>query len=58
VNGRYARISEVLKELPVSEMTLRRWLKGGLIHSVRIGGVRLVDLDDLERVLSGTKQPA
>ncbi len=53
---RYKRIAEVLEDLPVSEATIRRWLRDGLIRSVRVGRVRFVEVDDLERVLSGSKQ--
>jgi excisionase family DNA binding protein len=52
----YKRIAEVLEDLPVSEATFRRWLRDGLIRSTRVGRVRFVDVEDLERVLSGTKQ--
>jgi len=53
---RYKRIAEVLQDLPVSDATFRRWLRDGLIRSVRVGRVRFVETEDLERVLAGAKQ--
>ena len=52
----YKRIAEVLQDLPVSEATFRRWLRDGLIRSVRVGRIRFVEVEDLDRVLTGTKQ--
>ena len=52
----YMRIAEVLENVPVSDATLRRWLRQGLIRNVRVGRVRLIDVQDLERVLAGAKQ--
>ena len=56
MNKRYKRIAEVLQDLPVSDATLRRWLRDGLIRSVRVGSCRFVETEDLERVLAGVKQ--
>jgi len=55
---RYLRISEVLEDLPVSDGTMRRWLKDGRIRSVRIGRIRFVEVASLEKVLAGAKQSA
>jgi len=53
---RYLRIAEVLQDLPVSEATLRRWLRDGLISSILIGRIRLVEVASLEKVLADAKQ--
>ena len=57
MNRRFKRIAEVLEDLPVSEATLRRWLRDGVIRSVRIGRVRFIETKDLERILAGDKRP-
>jgi len=56
VKRKYLRISEVMETIPVSDATLRRWLRLGLIRSVRIGRIRFVEVADFEKVLAGAKQ--
>jgi len=44
-------IGEAAKMLSVSHFTVRRLIKAGKIHSVRLGARRLIPIAELERIL-------
>ena len=47
------RVRDVARVTNSSERTVRRWIAAGTLRSVKIGGIRLIDPADLERLLGG-----
>ena len=47
------RVRDVANITKSSERTVHRWIATGVLRSVKIGGVRLIDPADLERRLGG-----
>lgn len=48
---RHLRAAEIAASLGVSVRTVRRWIADGIVPSVKVGGARLVEEADLERIL-------
>jgi excisionase family DNA binding protein len=46
----YLRAREVAELLNLSERTVRRWIADGTLPSVKIGGARLVPVDEIRRL--------
>lgn len=46
------RVAHAARIADVSPRTIRRWIDRGVLPAVRIGGVRLVLLAELERLLA------
>ena len=44
----FLRVSELAEELSVSTSTVRRWLRAGVLPSVRVGRFRLVPREALQ----------
>ena len=47
----YVNAGDVLKRLPISKATLYRWLRNGIIPSIRIGGRVFIEKEALDRLL-------
>lgn len=47
----HLRAPEIARALGVDVRTIRRWIAGGILPSVKIGGARLVAEADLLRIL-------
>ncbi len=47
------RVKDVALFTNSSERTVRRWIADGTLHSVKVGGIRLIDPADLERLFVG-----
>ena len=50
-SARYLRARDIVRELGITERTVRRWIADGRLPSVKPGGARLVAREDLERLL-------
>jgi excisionase family DNA binding protein len=48
---RYLRAAEIADIVGVSVRTVRRWMSGGILRSVKVGGARLVAEADLLQLL-------
>jgi excisionase family DNA binding protein len=48
----YLRAREVANLLNLSERTVRRWIADGTVPSAKIGGARLVNVDEIRRLLA------
>jgi excisionase family DNA binding protein len=48
----YLRAREVANLLNLSERTVRRWIADGTVPSAKIGGARLVIVDEIRRLLA------
>ncbi len=55
VRAEYLRAPEIARHLGVSERSVRRWIASGEVPSVKIGGSRLVALEDLGKLLNADK---
>lgn len=51
-------LTAVADRLHVSRRTVERWVRAGLLPSVKIGGRRLVPVAELQRVLSDREHPS
>jgi excisionase family DNA binding protein len=49
-------VSEVSARLGVPVPTVRGWIRKGVLPSLRIGGRRLVRVEDLERLVNSNTQ--
>lgn len=47
----YLRAGDIARLTGRSIRTVRRWIKSGVLRSVKLGGSRLVAASDLERLL-------
>ncbi len=54
----YLRAADIARLTGMSLRTVRRWLADGVLPSTKLGGGRLVALDDLGRLLSTSSNPA
>lgn len=50
---RALRVNEAVQSYGLSRSTLYRLIAGGVLHSVRVGGRRLIPVDALEALLTG-----
>ncbi len=48
-------VTAAARQLGVSPLTVRGWLRSGVLPSLRIGGRRLLDAADLRRVVERAK---
>jgi excisionase family DNA binding protein len=47
----YLSAGDIARVIGKSIRTVRRWIKSGVLRSVKLGGSRLVAASDLERLL-------
>jgi excisionase family DNA binding protein len=48
----YLRARQVAELVNLSERTVRRWIADGTLPSAKIGGARLVAVDEIRRLLA------
>lgn len=54
--AQYLRASDIARVTGRCIRTVRRWIKSGVLPSVKLGGSRLVATADLERLLHPERQ--
>jgi hypothetical protein len=47
----WLRMAGLLSQYPISESTVRRWVRTGLLEKHQVGGVVLYRRDDVERLI-------
>lgn len=58
MNKKFLRVADVLEVLPVSEETVRNWIRQGKLKARRIGRDYFIDPDDFQEFLEkGSNQP-
>ena len=58
MNKRMLKISDILERLPVTEETVRNWIRQKKLRATRIGRDYFIDPDDFEEFLAkGSNMP-